>query len=151
MVLVSKNRRVKVVLGGDKDLFVEVELQASGLLLLASTPERPAYPDYEGERSRAETPTETARAVPPRPPPPVQVTRLTLCALEVFLRRRDASGGALDSPAPADLASAVLGSDLPVVFPEARVKRACARGVLPPTEVASRGHGDVGGVTNAST
>lgn len=65
-----------------------------------------------------------------------QVTRLTLCALEVFLRRRTDSGAAVQAPAPADLASAVLGSDLPTAFPEARVKRACARGVLPPTEVA---------------
>eukprot|EP00903_Cladosiphon_okamuranus_P017572 g16185.t1 len=66
-----------------------------------------------------------------------QVTRLTLCTLEVFLRRRTDSGAAVNEPVPADLASAVIGSDLPAVFPEARVKRACARGVLPPTEVAS--------------
>lgn len=74
---------------------------------------------------------------PPLPPPIAQVTRLTLCTLEVFLRRRTDAGGAVDAPAPADLATAVLGADLPAVFPEARVKRACARGVLPPTEVAS--------------
>lgn len=73
----------------------------------------------------------------PPPPPITQVTRLTLCALEVFLRPRTDSGGAVNAPAPADLASAVLGSDLPATFPEARVERACARGVLPPTEVAS--------------
>ncbi|CAM9163702.1 unnamed protein product [Pylaiella littoralis] len=66
-----------------------------------------------------------------------QVTRLTLCALEVFLRRRTDSGDAVKTPAPADLAKVFLGSDLSVAFPEARVKRACARGVLPPTEVAS--------------
>ena len=62
---------------------------------------------------------------------------MTLCTLEVFLRRRTDSGRAVDAPAPADLAAAVLGSDLPAVFPEARVRRACARGVLPPTEAAS--------------
>lgn len=62
---------------------------------------------------------------------------MTLCALDVFLRRRTESGDAVHTPTTDDLAKAVLGSDLPVVFPEARVKRACARGVLPLTEVAS--------------
>ena len=82
--------------------------------------------------------TATRELILPFPPPLIaQVTRLTLCTLEVFLRRRTDSGGAVSAPAPADLAAAVLGSDLAAVFPEARVKRACAGGVLPPTEVAS--------------
>ncbi|CAM9150551.1 unnamed protein product [Scytosiphon promiscuus] len=65
-----------------------------------------------------------------------QITRLTLCALEVFLRRRTDSGDAVKTPAPANLASSILGSDFAKVFPEARVKKACARGVLPPMEYA---------------
>lgn len=63
--------------------------------------------------------------------PRSQVTRLALCALEIFLRRRTSSGDAVKTPAPSDLASVVLGEDLAVAFPEARVKRVCAGGVLP--------------------
>ncbi len=137
-----------------KEFFVAVESKAFPGYLCSPprqenlrTVQLSTYSTYEGELPRTETPTETVRVVSPPPPPSMQVTRLTLCALEVFLRRRDASGGALDSPAPADLASAMVGSDLPVVFPEARVKRACARGVLPPTEVPSRDHGDGGSLS----
>ncbi|CAM9456732.1 unnamed protein product [Ectocarpus sp. 4 AP-2014] len=60
-----------------------------------------------------------------------QVTRLSLCALEIFLRRRTSSGNAVKTPAPGDLGSVVLGEDLAVAFPEARVKRVCAGGVMP--------------------
>ncbi|CAB1111999.1 unnamed protein product [Ectocarpus sp. CCAP 1310/34] len=60
-----------------------------------------------------------------------QVNRLALCALEIFLRRRTSSGDAVKTPAPSDLVSVVLGEDLAVAFPEARVKRVCAGGVMP--------------------
>ncbi|CAM9341336.1 unnamed protein product [Ectocarpus fasciculatus] len=59
-----------------------------------------------------------------------QVTRLALCAFEIFLRKRTGSGDEVKPPG--DLASVVLGEDLAVAFPEARVKRVCAGGVLPP-------------------
>lgn len=61
----------------------------------------------------------------------LQVARLLLCSLEVFHRRRTESGDADGTSPPSDLASVVLGSDLPAVFPEARVKRLCAGRVLP--------------------
>lgn len=60
-----------------------------------------------------------------------QVTRLNLCALEVFLRRRTKSGDADKTPPPVDLSSVLVGSDLPVAFPEAHVRRGRAGGVLP--------------------
>ncbi|CAM9231779.1 unnamed protein product [Ectocarpus sp. 13 AM-2016] len=60
-----------------------------------------------------------------------QVTRLALCAFEIFLRRRTSSGNAVKTPAPGDLGSVVLGEDLASAFPEARVKRVCAGGVMP--------------------
>lgn len=56
--------------------------------------------------------------------------------MEVFLRRRNDSGDVVKAPVSANLASAVLGSDLAKVFPEARVKKASTRGVLPPMEFA---------------
>ncbi|CAM9846879.1 unnamed protein product [Sphacelaria rigidula] len=60
-----------------------------------------------------------------------QVSRLLLCSLEVFLRRRTDSGDADPTSPPSDLASVLLGSGLAAVFPEARVERLSAGGVLP--------------------
>ncbi|CAM9457447.1 unnamed protein product [Ascophyllum nodosum] len=65
-----------------------------------------------------------------------QVSRLSLCNLEAFHRRRT-KGGGLDSsqPLPDDLTSALIGDDLAAVFPEASVRRGCTGGVLPSSEV----------------
>eukprot|EP00904_Undaria_pinnatifida_P013309 jgi/Undpi1/9108/HiC_scaffold_26.g11566.m1 len=60
-----------------------------------------------------------------------QVLRLTLCALEVFLRRRTEQGDAVKTPPPSDISSALLGLDLAENFPEAWVRRGGAGGVLP--------------------
>lgn len=62
----------------------------------------------------------------------MQITRLELCALEVFLRRRTESGDADKTSPPSELSAVLLGSDLADVFPEARVERVSAGGVLPP-------------------
>ena len=61
----------------------------------------------------------------------LQVLRLTLCALEVFLRRRTEQGDAVKTPPPSDISSALLGLDLAENFPEAWVRRGGAGGVLP--------------------
>lgn len=56
---------------------------------------------------------------------------MTLCAFEVFLRRRTESGDAVKTSPPSDLSSVLLGLDLDAKFPEAWVRRGGAAGVLP--------------------
>lgn len=64
----------------------------------------------------------------------MQITRLELCALEVFLRRRTDSGDADKTSPPSELSKVLLGSDLADSFPEAWVERVSAGGVLPPID-----------------